>query len=119
VGGGTPDDALIVIPKPEPETGEPETGEEAVETIPVFSVNDVTYSMPAKVTAQRALKAIWDLRQNGNIIGGMQIIEDVLGEEALRVLLNAPAVEDVHIIRIVDKITDVIFLRKAGDPLKN
>lgn len=113
-GGGQADD-LIVITTP---TTDDEPTEEKPETIPVFSVDDVTYSMPAKPTAQQALLAIWNLRAHGDLIGGMETIANVCGEQALQALLTTPGVQDTHILRITNKIADTLFA-PAREATKN
>lgn len=106
--GGNGD--VIVIPKGRA-AEEPEEEPKPVPVVKVFTYGETTYTMPVEVTAQQAMHATWVMKTHGTITGGMQIVERLLGPEALQILLTAPEIEDEHLFAVITKVTRHVWGR--------
>lgn len=78
------------------------TAEPDAETVPVFTLKGVTHSMSAQVKSKKALKFVYVIEQKGVMLGGIEMIKDLLGEPALMVLLDDDDVTDDHIMRVIN-----------------
>lgn len=85
------------------------TADANAETVPVFTLKDVTYSMPAVVPSKKALKFMWVIERKGVMLGGIDMIADLLGESALMVLLDDDDVTDDHMMRVINLIMKNAF----------
>ncbi len=100
--------AEVLPPELEEETApeiiviESGAAEPDAETVPVFTLKGVTYSMPADVKAKKSLKLLWVVRRDGMMLGGMEMVRDLLGETALNVLLDDDDVTDDHMTRVIN-----------------
>ncbi|MGI8333479.1 hypothetical protein ACRYCC_26300 [Actinomadura scrupuli] len=103
------DGDVIVIPAGKA-TKEPEEPK-PVPVIKVFTYGEKTYTMPVEVTAQQAMHATWVMKTHGTLTGGLQIVERLLGPEALQVLLTAPEIEDEHLFAVITKVTKHVWGR--------
>lgn len=67
-------------------TVEDETTE--VDTIPVFSINGITYSMPTSIRPHVALKYLWLLKERSPDYATSWLMEAVLGREGFQALVD-------------------------------
>lgn len=104
--GGQGDVLVIPTGKNAPKPAEPDSP-----VIDVFTYGTKTYSMPVEVTAQQSLHGIWVMKTHGTLAGGMQVIERLLGAQALEVLLTAPEIADEHIYKVIEKVTSHLYGR--------
>jgi len=59
-----------------------------VERVPLFYIDDVEYSMPAKIPGNVALKYLRKIRTDGVEVAGAWLLEEVIGTEAYEALMN-------------------------------
>lgn len=106
---------LLVIP-----TGaDAEPAPDAGERIEVFKYRTKVFSMPTEVSFQQALHLVWVVKEYGALTGGLQVVRDLLGAEALNILLTAPEIEDAHITHVIGIVSDHVTGRvEVGRPGK-
>lgn len=62
--------------------------DEAVETVPLFSIDGKEYGIPAVISASLGLKYLKMLRTQGEVVAGGWVLEEMLGEEGYDALSN-------------------------------
>lgn len=60
--------------------------EEKADMVDLFSIDDKVYQVPAKPRVNVALKYLTNVKELGNAVAEMQLLEDLLGEEGYRAL---------------------------------
>lgn len=101
--------AVVVI---EPSDQPAKKGERVV----VFTCRDKSFDMPAELPVKKALKFLRLVDKQGVMLGGMEIVADLLGEKALAFLLDDPDVEDEDLTRVINAVTTRVWgvLKPAG-----
>ena len=59
-----------------------------IDRVPVFSINGTTYDMPATIKPHIALKYLWLLKDRGADYATAWLMEQVLGEEGFKALVD-------------------------------
>jgi hypothetical protein len=61
---------------------------EPVEMVDLFTIDEVTYQIPAKPNVNIALKYLRVLKRQGELVATSGLLEDLLGEEGFEALTN-------------------------------
>lgn len=77
--------------------------------IPIFTLNDVEYTIPEELSPRVFLKFMWDKR-SGSEFADMELLITVLGEEAYKALMNYEDLTKEE----WDQITEIIKEYAAG-----
>lgn len=87
-----------------------------VETVPVFEIDDVVYSMPARVPGSIALQLIERMAEEGELVAVIWAFRKVLGDEAYEALRDCDDVEPEQMTEILDGVSDRILgvLEESG-----
>lgn len=95
------------------------TGDEAIEaeTVPVFSIDGTTYSMPATFKPNVALKYLWLLKERGSDYATAWLMEIALGVDGFKALADYEALTPAQFNAIKD-IVQKAALGATEDPGK-
>lgn len=87
------------------------TSDEVVDTIPLFSIDGVVYSIPAEVSASMALRVLDESRKNGQEAAMAGALEELLGEDAYQALLSCKSLK----VSDLEKIMEAVQVHVLGD----
>lgn len=83
---------------------------EAGERIPLFSLDGVEYTIPAKAPFKVALKFMNESKRSGNdMFAALQLLEDMLGKDAYDKLLDFDGLTDELMGQIMEQCIDRAF----------
>jgi hypothetical protein len=96
--------------KPEPViiTTEDES-QEPQERIPVFTLDDVEYTMPAHIPASMSLRVLDMIRRVGQEAAVSWVLEEVLGDEAYQALLNCRSLKPSQLLAVMAVVQDHVL----------
>lgn len=79
---------------------------ESSDRIPVFTIDDTTYSMPSIVRPHVALKYLWLVKIDGPEMAASWLLETMLGYEGFKALANFEALTDEQFNQIINIIQE-------------
>lgn len=82
------------------------TDQSPVEQEPIFSIDDVTYSMPSTVSAAVAVKFLDVNRNQGGEAAVSWLMEEVLGTEAYKALMACKTLKPADLKAVMKIVTD-------------
>jgi len=61
---------------------------ESVERVELFSIDDVTYTIPNKVRVNVQLKYLYTLKTEGEMAATYEVLHELLGDDGYQALMN-------------------------------
>src|SRR5690606_23093016 len=87
---------------------------EAAEREVIFSIDDKEYSVPKVFGVNMTLKFFNNVRTQGELAGGLALLEDALGTEDFEALLNWTELTDDIFAQITDMVVDRAINERSG-----
>jgi hypothetical protein len=86
------------------------------ERVPLFTIDDETYTVPAKPGANVTLKFLDELRRTGNeMFAALSLLETMLGKEAYQKFLDWEELEDDQLSEVLEQVVALAMKRVEGD----
>lgn len=79
----------------------PEQSAAPPEMVDLFSIDGVTYQIPAKPRVNLALKYLWHVRQYGEDRAGAELLEALLGSKGFQALVEYDELEPDQFVTIL------------------
>jgi hypothetical protein len=77
--------------------------------VPLFEIDDVVYTVPAKPRVNLALKFMWQSKTLGQDTAAMNILEDLLGTEGFEALVNYDDLTPQDLEAVVTRATKLLM----------
>lgn len=79
------------------------------ERVPLFVIDDVTYTVPAKPRVNLALKFMWQAKTLGQDTAAMNILEDLLGTEGFQALMEYDDLTQQDLEAVIGRATKLLM----------
>lgn len=77
--------------------------------VPLFEIDDVTYTVPAKPRVNLALKFMYQARTLGQDTAAMNILEDLLGHDGFQALMNYDDLTQEDLEAVIGRATRLLM----------
>lgn len=86
-----------------------------VELVDLFSIDGKVYQVPAKPRLNVALRYLDEMRRRGEIFAGMKLLEDLLGDEGFKALMEYDGLTSENLNAVL-KVASELALGSLEEP---